>query len=139
MFKLFGLSSRGSSGLLAGKKLLRASHVLNLPSLISERFYSLLLIRIVFSSDFSYIFFSASFSKLKKINKEKTPRLLSPLPKTKNQVTRVRRILVTAAMMAAMATMSPSKRKTLRRLTSRDKHRQNICPSWLFMYICTFI
>jgi hypothetical protein len=61
-FKLSCPSSRGSSGLLVGKKLSRASRMLNLPRLISERFYLLLLIRKVSSSDFSYIFFSFSFS-----------------------------------------------------------------------------
>jgi hypothetical protein len=58
----------------------------------------------------------------------KTPRLLSHLVKTKNQATRERKTPATAAMMAAMATTPPSKRKTLRRLTSRDKHRQKHLP-----------
>jgi hypothetical protein len=46
----------------------------------------------------------------------------------KNQATQERKSLATAAMMAVMATTRPNKRKTLRRLTSRAKHRQKHLP-----------
>jgi hypothetical protein len=60
--ELSELNSQENSGFLAGRKLSKASCVLRLPRLISERFYSLLLIRKVFSFDFTHISFFASLS-----------------------------------------------------------------------------
>jgi hypothetical protein len=48
--------------LASGRKLSKALLVPSLPRLISERFYSLLLIREVFSFDFSYVSFFVSLS-----------------------------------------------------------------------------
>jgi hypothetical protein len=57
-----------------------------------------------------------------KRNEEKAPRLLNPLLKMKNQATRERRALATAAMTAVMATKPPGEKKTLRRLTLRARY-----------------
>jgi hypothetical protein len=58
MSKLSGPGSRGSFGLLAGKKLSRASRILSLPRSVSKRFCSALLIRKrKIYSNFSYFAF----------------------------------------------------------------------------------
>jgi hypothetical protein len=74
-----------------------------------------------------------------KRNEEKASRLLNPLLKMKNQATQKRRAQATATMTAVMATKPPGVKKTLRRLTLRARYFRNIRPSWLFVYICTFI
>jgi hypothetical protein len=95
------------------------------------------------SQSFSLLIFltSSSLPLLANQRRETRENTASPESSTEDEESRdrVRRTLATAAMTTTMVTMSPSKRRTLRRLTSRAKHRRNICPSWLFMYICTFI
>jgi hypothetical protein len=139
MSRLSGLNLRGSFGLLAGRKLSRASHVLNLLRLVSKRFCLPLLIHKILFSDFSYLTFSASASSLKKRNQEKAPHLPSPVAKMKNQATRMRRALATVAMIAVMATNPLHGKKALRRLTFRVEYRRNVRRSWLFVCICVFM
>jgi hypothetical protein len=69
---------------------------------------------------------------------EKASHPLNPLLKMKILATRERRAQATAAMMAVMVTKLTGMKKTLRRLTLRARNFRNICPSWLFLYICTF-
>jgi hypothetical protein len=69
---------------------------------------------------------------------EKALHPLNPLLKMKILVTRERRAQATAAMMAVMVAKLPGMKRTLRRLTLRTRNLRNICPSWPFLYICTF-
>jgi hypothetical protein len=138
-FKLSGPSSRGNSGLLAGKKLSRASRVLKLPRLISERFYLLLLIRKIFSSEFSYTFYLSFLVNRRRETRERH--------RTSWVIYRRRRI-----KRLGRGRFWRQQRWWQRwqphlwargRLSEGWLHglniAENICLPWLFMYICTFI